>query len=446
MLSLLLLILEVGICVSGTSYYRYVDLSPAMDLMPRVEVDSVPAGRMVCYRLKVSGDSLEVLRLDRGVSVSAFGFQGGITVVYSDSVIVWQGIEDCSSGYRIELNGAGQPVLVAGPDGEPVKELVWKSDSTLISYPLDSQGNRAGIKLDPVYTGAILRLDSTGALEYSRYETLTAQGWQYNLDSSHRILFKRAVAHTGETVVTSDGVAVAEHTYDNAGNMTSTRFINADGELLPYNYSAPETGNYSFDENGVVENQVVVAYIERQYDANSLCIRERYIDTGGNLTENLQGVASVVYRRDVSGGISESVWLDLNSARTEINGICIARRLFDAHGRVIESSTYNADGGIAEFSGGFAYTRFTYADNGQPEMISYYDRRGLPAVNSTLGCHARSFVYDDSGRCLEHRYLDTSYNLVNLLTGYARVVSVYNENGVLQEQHFFDSDGVEVTL
>ncbi|MCD6589045.1 MAG: hypothetical protein J7K88_10900, partial [Candidatus Fermentibacteraceae bacterium] len=118
MLSLLLLILEVGICVSGTSYYRYVDLSPAMDLMPRVEVDSVPAGRMVCYRLTTFGDSLEVLKLDRGVSVSAFGFQGGITVVYSDSVIVWQGIEDCSSGYRIELNGAGQPVLVAGPGGE----------------------------------------------------------------------------------------------------------------------------------------------------------------------------------------------------------------------------------------------------------------------------------------------------------------------------------------
>jgi len=446
MLSLLPLILAVGICVSGTSYYRYVDLSPAMDLMPRAEVDSVPAGRMVCYRLTTFGDSLEVLKLDRGIPVSAFGFQGGITVVYSDSVIVWQGIEDSLSGYRIDLNDAGQPVLLTGQDGVPVKELVWENDSTMISFPLDSEGNRAGIKLDPVYSGAVLRLDSTGTLEYSRYETLTAEGWQYNLDSSHRMLFKRAVAHTGETVVTSDGVAVMEHTYDNAGNMTSTRFINADGELLPYNYSAPETGNYSFDENGVVENQVVVAYIERQFDMNSLCILERYIDTSGKLTENLQGVASVVYGRDVSGGISESVWLDLNGVRTEINGICIARRLFDESGRVIESSTYDAEGEIAEFPGGFAYTRFSYADNGQPELISYYDHRGRPAVNSTLGCHARSFVYDDSGRCIEYRYLDTSYSLVNLLTGYARVVTVYGENGDLQEQHFFDSDGVEVTL
>ncbi len=248
----------------------------------------------------------------------------------------------------------------------------------------------------------------------------------------------------GEIVSTADGIAETRYYYDSAGNLSSTRLFDINGNLMPDSYEIAVTGNYEFDSNGVVVNEVRFAFTERLYDENSLYIVERHYGIDGNAIENSSGVASTIYKRDVFGGISESVWLDIFGNRKEVEGISVTRRLFNEQGRVIESSTYNADLKIADFSGGFAYTRFTYASDGQPELISYYDSDGLPVVNTSLGCHARSFVYDSSGACVELCYLDTAYDLINLATGYARVVSVFDQDGNLVEHIFFDQNGVEV--
>jgi len=61
-----------------------------------------------------------------------------------------------------------------------------------------------------------------------------------------------------------------------------------------------------------------------------------------------------------------------------------------------------------------------------------------------LGCHARSFAYNSEGACIELRYLDTAYDLINLATGYARVVSAFDDEGNLVEHVFFDQYGAEV--
>lgn len=264
------------------------------------------------------------------------------------------------------------------------------------------------------------------------------------MSSSHRAVSKRAVNALGEIVPTSDGVAETRYYYDDAENLTSTRLLNIRGNLLPGHYAAAVTGNFSFDQNGVVVNEVKIAFTEQLFDENSLYNTERHYGTDGNLIENSFAVASVEIQRDVLGGISESVWLDIEGNRTEIEGISVIRRVFNTRGRVIESSSYNADLEIENYTGGFAYTRFTYAEDGQPELISYYDRDGFPVINSSLGCHARSFVYNNSGGCTELRYLDTSSNLIDLATGYARVVSLFDEDGDLIEHLFFDQHGVQV--
>jgi len=171
---------------------------------------------------------------------------------------------------------------------------------------------------------------------------------------------KRAVDVSGETVSTSDGLFETGYTYDSSGNLTSTRLFDRDGNLLPKEYAVTMTGNYLFDSNGVVVNEVKIAFTEQLFDENSLYILERHVGADGNLIEHLSGVASTVFQREIPGGISESAWFDIEGARTEIEGISVTRRLFNDQGRVIESSTYDTDLEIADFPGGFAYTRFSY--------------------------------------------------------------------------------------
>lgn len=444
----ILIIAVFAFCSSAAanrSFYRYLDLTPTMDLLPRAEIDSFTAENIVCFQLTVKGDTLDVVKLDRGEPVSVYNFPAGFSVVTDDCSVTWTGSLDLTSGYRISLDEQGLPVQLASLSGDPFMEWAWKNDFTVTAFSLDSLGNHEDIDLLPNHTGSAIRLDQHGDLIYFKYGTVSASARQYTLNKLHRVVSRCAVDDvTGENVSTADGVAETRYCYDSSGNLSSTRLLDINGNLLPERYEIAVTGNYEFDWNGVVVNQVKIAFTERLYDDNSLYIVERHYGIGGNFVENPSGVASTVYKRGVLGGISESVWLDIDGNRVEVGGISVTRRLFNEQERVIESSTYNADLEIADFHGGFAYTRFSYAEDGEPELISYYNSGGLPVVNSSLGCHARSFVYDSRGACVELRYLDTSYELVNLATGYARVVSVFDQNGDLVEHLFYDQNGAEV--
>ena len=416
-----------------------------MDLLPRGEITADVAGNTVCFQLtRVSPDTLAVVRLDRGVLTPVYNFPAGFSVVTSDSSIAWISADSEPFGYRIMLNENGLPVLLSELEGSVFLEWAWEDDSTVTTYSVNSLGERVEADLLPNFTGTAIRLDQSGDLQYFKYETISASAWQYSLDSRHRALSKRAVDASGDIIPTSDGVAETRYTYDPAGNLTSTMLISVEGNLLPNDYALPITGNYSFDMYGIVENQVNVAYTEQEFDENCLYICERHYGVDGKPVENLQGVSSVVYQREHFGGVSQSAWFDIHGNRTEIEGISVARRTFNEQGRATESSTYNSDLEIADFPGGFAFTRFTYAEDGQPVLISYYDSFGKPVINSSLGCHSRSFVYDHEGRCTELSYLDVDGSLVDLCTGYARVVSVFDENGELADHLFFDKYGEEV--
>ncbi len=426
------------------SFYRYLDLTPTMELVPRAEINSSLAANMICFRLVESGDSLSVMRLDRGETIPVYSFPSGFSVVSTDSVLLWTGYEDESSGYRIEINEESLPISLARLEGAAFLEWEWENDSTVYSYSLDSLGNRLTVDILPNYSATAIRLDGQGDLEYFKYGTVSASAWKYTIDDSGRVVSKTAVDQAGQRIASSDGVLETVYTYDSSGNLTSTRLLNSEGELLLKDYSSALSGNFVFDENGVVVNQEKVAFTEQLFDENSLYITERHYGADGDFVENSFGVASISYKRDILGGISESVWLDIDGNRTEIEGISVTKRLFNSEGRVIESSTYDSNLDIAPFPGGFAYTRFSYNTEGQTVFISYYNAEGLPVINRSLGCHARSFIYDDLGNCIELSYLDTNYNPVNLSTGYAKVVSVFDEEGNLLEHLFYNSEGVLV--
>lgn len=172
------LVLMAIVCLSaplyGQTYYRYLDLTPTMELLPRAELDPLLVADLICFRLTASGDTLEIVKLDRGERTPVYNFPGGFTVVTADSAVTWTGLQDQSSGYRIQLNELSLPVLLSRLHGDPFQEWVWEDDSTITAYSLDSTGNRIAMDLLPNHTGSAMRLNDQGDLQYFKYETTSA--------------------------------------------------------------------------------------------------------------------------------------------------------------------------------------------------------------------------------------------------------------------------------
>ncbi|MCK5037293.1 MAG: hypothetical protein KAS73_15455, partial [Candidatus Sabulitectum sp.] len=248
MVNISILIIAVFAFCSGAaanrSFYRYLDLTPTMDLLPRAEIDSFTAENIICFQLTVKGDTLDVVKLDRGEPVSVYNFPAGFSVVTADSFVTWTGRLDHSSGYRIALNEQGLPVQLASLSGNPFMEWAWRNDSTVTAFSLDSLGNREDIDLLPNHTGSAIRLDHHGDLVYFKYRTVPACAWQYTLNKLNRVVSRCAVDVMGENVSTSDGVAETRYYYDSSGNLSSTRLLDINGNLLPERYETAVAGNY----------------------------------------------------------------------------------------------------------------------------------------------------------------------------------------------------------
>lgn len=444
----LLLFCFVLVSVSSGDFYRYLDLTPGMNILPRGPIPTGIAADMNCFQIEGGEDSLVVRGFNHGVPSPVFAISPEITVLRTDSTVLWLMDE---FNYLLETDSSGKPVVLTrlgkdgqvlpGAEGAAYTSWEWENDSIVTVFSKDISGKPMPIKLQPSTTATAARLDDTGDLLYFVFGSVMAAGLQYELDANGRAIAKRAVDHRGETVVSSNGAAEARYGYDDAGNLQWTAWYTRSGELMSGEYSLPGKGNWEFNENGVVINGIETAYVLREFDENCLYISERNIGLDSLPVEDPEGRALTLFQREIHGGITESAWYDLDNNRILVAGVWATRRLYNDIGQVTETSTVNTAEETAEFPGGFAYTRFCYTDAGQTELIAYYDRNENPVVNSVRGCHARFFVYNSSGEPAEIRFLNTFYHLMNNAEGYARAIYLYDSQGNLSEEVIFDASG-----
>ncbi len=433
------------------SFYRYMDLTPTMEILPRGEVEADLADVIRCFEVIEGEDSVVVRGLERGLPATVFGLSTELVVVPGDSLVLWI-MDDLS--YHIRLDGAGRPILlsrtgpagevVPGSDGAAFVEWIWLDDNTVRVYSLGPSMEHLPVKLSPIYSGRAVRISGNGELESFYWQPVTALGFQYLLDDNRRALVKRAIDGEGNTVLTADGMFETRYTYDSRGNTISNAFYDSRGGLLPGEYVLPLEGNWEFDSLGVVVNGAEIAYVEREYDGSGLYVSERNTGVNGEPVADPQGRVLTLYRRNPLGGIAESTWFGLQGEPVEVAGVWATRRTFDGMGRVLETTTWNASDEITEFPGGFARTRFSYHPDGNVKLISYYDRENRPVMNTVMGCHAREHMYDRRGNLVEVLYLDTSLSPVENAAGYARVVYEYDEKGELVREVFHDIHGVQL--
>jgi len=380
--------------------------------------------------------------LRNGEPFPVFGISPEISVVRTDTTVLWT-MEEFS--YLMEIDSAGRPLLLTrlGRDGQvlPGNEGAaytcweWDDHRHVTVFSMDSTGESMDVKLQPSTNAIAARLNDAGDLLYFSFASRIAAGLQYELDENGRTVARRAVDHAGETVISSVGAAEVRYGYDQWGNTSWTAYFDCTGQLMPGDYALPGEGNWEFDDCGVVRNGIDIAYIHREFDRNSLYISEQNIGLDGLPAEDREGRSLTLYRREIHGGISESVWFGLQGNRVEVAGVWATRRIYNSVGQVLETSTWDAGEHLTEFPGGFAFTRFSYTPSGGVEMISYYDLHGNPVVNTVQGCHARFHYYHMDGNLEEIQYLDTDYRLVNNSAGYARTVFSYDETGV-KETHY----------
>ncbi len=68
-------------CNAYGAFYRYIDLTPTMEILTRGEVEADLAPFIRCFEVIRGGDSLTVRGLDRGSPVSVFGLANELVVV-----------------------------------------------------------------------------------------------------------------------------------------------------------------------------------------------------------------------------------------------------------------------------------------------------------------------------------------------------------------------------
>lgn len=439
-------VLLLSVLSPGGRYYRYLELTPAMAILPRGELEEAIAGDVKCFLITETSNSMVVRGFDRGEPFPVFGLSPEITVAKTDSVVYWL-LEDFT--YRLDLDSRGRPRLLSrtdntgrilpGPDGGAFVRWEWEDGGAVVVRSLDSLGATMPVKVPPVYAGTAAELNEDGSLVYFRFQSVSASGFRYILDDSGRSTSRTAVDHHGLTVVTDEGIAETRYGYDQDGNTVFSSYHDLEGVLLPREYELPASGNWDFDDRGIVVNGCGIAFVKREYDENCLYVSETNIGLDGEPVSDPQGRVVTEYLREIHGGIAASMWYGPGGDPVEVAGIWATRRIYDSRGMVLETSTWDSDDRIAEFPGGFAFTRFSYTDWGDVEMISYYGANGEPVVNSALGCHARDHRYDEDGHLAEIRYLGVDYSLMNNSSGYARAVYTRSPEGV--EEAYYDMDG-----
>ncbi|HPF31730.1 MAG TPA: hypothetical protein PK907_01820, partial [Candidatus Sabulitectum sp.] len=132
-----LLIMAVsGAGIAQTSFWRYLDLTPAMEVLPRGELAPEIALDIRHYRLEITGDSTVISGYAGDEPVEVLGIAHEITIVESGDSTLWSAGEPLCLILRDSL---GRPVRLDSRGAFPGHEVItweWEEDRTVtVRYP-----------------------------------------------------------------------------------------------------------------------------------------------------------------------------------------------------------------------------------------------------------------------------------------------------------------------
>lgn len=227
-----------------------------------------------------------------------------------------------------------------------------------------------------------------------------------------------------------DGVFAKRWNYNSANQLVSIHYLNEalQPTLSPrYNY----------------------AICEFEYDAASgHKIRERYLDTQGNLILSAHEYAELIWVYDSNGNMVENACLNAEGQLTIPSqyGYAKVEKKYYADGKLASVWLYGAnDLPILSERHGYAGLEWQYDHSGRISKWLYYGTDGQLFDRNAEGYAAYSQEYDDYGRTVSWTFYGVDGNPVapNGMT-YSTLRRTFNENGYVNYEAYFSPDGTPV--
>lgn len=218
---------------------------------------------------------------------------------------------------------------------------------------------------------------------------------------------------------------ILETTYDGRGNKTSWQYLDDRGELM-----LREGMNY--------------ARFTAVYNNNNQELENAYYGTDGQLTVNSScGYAMLTMQYLENGKCSGWTYYGADGEPVTLPSVGYASiiKTYDEAGRIVAEAYLDQDGQPVLSGKGYAKTIMRYDGRGNCTLQSYYgtdDRLRIPAFTSYASVER---AFDEAGRIISERYLDTNGRQIACGYGYAKTTWAYDGSGNCTECRYYASDG-----
>lgn len=263
---------------------------------------------------------------------------------------------------------------------------------------------------------------------------------------------------TGQPVLCTHGFSRSEAAYDLAGNLIDITFFGVDGrpiqlpsgearQTCKYDKAGRqlEIAFYGADGAPCINNTVRMARGVFRYDRNGHKIAEACFGSDGKPTRGNGGYARLEMVFDERGNNTVIAYYDENDNPVlNFQGAARSERTFDRYGNAVELRLYGIDGALKNSSFGFA--RLVQTRNAAGRLIdrSTYDAEGKLAIwnDADKGYARTTWKYDDQGDIAEEAYFGADNKpIASRPNGIARAEMRYHASGQLAEVRRFGADG-----
>lgn len=278
-------------------------------------------------------------------------------------------------------------------------------------------------------------------------------------------------------VNTADGFSVIEYTYDDRGKVTSETYRDSAGKRCHQKF-AFSRAVFEYDSRG--ENLTYEAYfdaddhplafngnyasVKREFDErDGQLLYEAYFGTDGKPVLNNEGYAAIRHERNERGDIVQTTFYDdaTPAAPRSDGSFAYTQYTYDEQGNRTSVEFRDHEGNLILCDEQYAKAQYEYDSRGNCTVEQYSDEKGRPC-DKIVGSSRKEKTFDDFGHetCIRHYSADGAlqltetfeYNRYGQFTtksfsgiGWAEPYAVqkisYNAKGRISEILYLDTDG-----
>ena len=217
------------------------------------------------------------------------------------------------------------------------------------------------------------------------------------------------------------GVAGESYTYDEAGHVSSMRYLNSDRE--------------------VAANQNGVAGTDYEYDFNGRLVRETLVDANGKAVYGPDWYAVTAYEYSARGDLVTATYYSPEGEEAvSSSGYNKAQRTYDSNGNMVAEEFTGPEGEPLYCEDGYHRGEYAYDGKGDRISAAYFNHENAPTLHDE-GYSRIEWDRDANGNATETRYFSTEGTPLPSQTYAAVINRTFNSAGILEEETNYGVNG-----